>query len=1128
MKRYFIKWSSLISAAALLFAGCSNDATEDITPAGPTVKVTASAVIPETRVNVGEYSGSEYPVTWTAGDELAVVDLENNYGGNNGAAAPKFTLKSGDGEKQATFEGEIEEVDADYYAIYPYSALFQSNPDYPDFNVTFPETQKPTSNSVVDPAAVILVSNNAEMSGGSLKFSFQHIAAYAKLKLKNLKEGEISNVVFSAPQGTYIAGAYYYYYDGQPSKPLNSHAFNAITIDTENITVTEGACEVIFAMFPVSFGKFDVVVNYSDGSQMTRKCDGKTIKFDAGVVTGFTVDMAKEDEPEVEDPNRIDRLEKVKPGTYYLAGYSESYSYTSNSTPITITYAPYSYHLWTGAVSGTGNSNSDLRTVNYEYNREEATLTLNPELSEPDAAIAVKIELEAADGENTYYIKYNGKYLYSSQESTNRRMALGDSPAEWVFSDHEKGGLSITNNDVILGTAGAASDLLRSYKTPAGSLVYGICLFTEEVTTAGEPVPVPSLSVTPKSLSFSADGESKEVTLEVKNADVEQVQIDISGEGFTQQRSGNTITVTASKNTTDAVRKATMTITLDTLNATVELSQAKPSSGNENYTVDILNYAWTELSGTAYEDKTGLVGSASGALYSVTCGGTYSSIQLRSNDSKSGVVTTTSAGYVRKITVQWNSNTLPGTRQIDIYGSNSAYSSPADLFDTSSAGAKIGSLVCDTDTELDIEDDYQFIGFRSNSGALYLDEVQIAWETSGEPIPSLSVDPKSLNFAAEGGSQEVTLKVNNANVEDVAISIEGDGFSYNRSGSTVTVTASENTTDAERTATMNITLGTLKATVELSQEKPSSGDDDNPSVEIVFANQGYSNQTAVTSVSVYPATITFSKAGGSTAPTYYSADGGVRLYANNTFTISGATITKVEFTWSSASSNNTNTITSDSGSITDDYTTWTGSSSNLTFTLGATGQRRLMKMVVTYLQGSESGETPVDPTPDSDSFSITSGDVVSGTTFAQHTKTVDGRDWIITFGGNNLSVGSNGTNRSKCVLSGDNEKYAVPVTSSSIASAFANTSSISDISKIEYTYNGGSGDTATNVYLLYSSDNETFTQLNLTSGTQGGAIANEGVSFEFEKCSGYFAVLFVATNTSGNWRIDNVALTFSK
>ncbi len=159
-------------------------------------------------------------------------------------------------------------------------------------------------------------------------------------------------------------------------------------------------------------------------------------------------------------------------------------------------------------------------------------------------------------------------------------------------------------------------------------------------------------------------------------------------------------------------------------------------------------------------------------------------------------------------------------------------------------------------------------------------------------------------------------------------------------------------------------------------------------------------------------------------------------------------------------------------------------------------------------------------------FTITSGDVVNTSSYKTYSNTVSSRVWLITFGGNTISVGTNNKNRGNCNLS-DYSEYAVsPVTTSSVASAFANTTSLSNVKKIKYTFNGGSNQDNTNVYLLYSSDGTTFSQIALTSGTQGAAISS-GTEFEFAKCSGYFAVLFEATNSSGNWRIDDVELTFT-
>ena len=237
----------------------------------------------------------------------------------------------------------------------------------------------------------------------------------------------------------------------------------------------------------------------------------------------------------------------------------------------------------------------------------------------------------------------------------------------------------------------------------------------------------------------------------------------------------------------------------------------------------------------------------------------------------------------------------------------------------------------------------------------------------------------------------------------------------------------------------------------------------------------------------------------------------------------------IEYTIANPTEATLTASTEDSWITSIDYTT----SGKVTFNVAAqeTGAAARTGVITLSYSGAPDVEVTVNQAAGeggttTKTFTIKSADVVSNSTYAKYEGTVDSRNWIITFGGNNKSVGTNSSNRSKCTLS-SYSKYAVsPVTTSSIASAFASTTSISNVSKISYTFNGGSNQTNTKVYLLYSSDNTTFSQVTLTKGTQGADI-NSGTEFEFAKCSGYFAVLFVATNNSGNWRIDDVNLTFT-
>lgn len=159
---------------------------------------------------------------------------------------------------------------------------------------------------------------------------------------------------------------------------------------------------------------------------------------------------------------------------------------------------------------------------------------------------------------------------------------------------------------------------------------------------------------------------------------------------------------------------------------TVEPEPEQPEPGQGG--VDVLNNAFTGVGTvTVYTDWSGKTGT-SGAVYAGRSAGDSGTIQLRSSGSNEGVVTTASGGKVTKIAVKWNDKTN-AARTLDVYAKNSAYSSAADLFNSSNQGTKVATFkMTDGDQEIEINGDYTFIGFRSTSSALYLDEVKITWE----------------------------------------------------------------------------------------------------------------------------------------------------------------------------------------------------------------------------------------------------------------------------------------------------------------------------------------------------------------------------------------------------------------
>ena len=139
---------------------------------------------------------------------------------------------------------------------------------------------------------------------------------------------------------------------------------------------------------------------------------------------------------------------------------------------------------------------------------------------------------------------------------------------------------------------------------------------------------------------------------------------------------------------------------------------------------DTLNRSITGVSGTSYTSWSNK-SLNSDAVYAGQSAGGNESIQLRSKESTSGIITTASGGYAKKITVDWNEGT-DASRVLNIYGKNTAYSSPTDLYDDNKSGTLIGSITYGT-TEYVIEGNYEYIAVRSNNGALYLNSISFEW-----------------------------------------------------------------------------------------------------------------------------------------------------------------------------------------------------------------------------------------------------------------------------------------------------------------------------------------------------------------------------------------------------------------
>ncbi|MBQ6179550.1 MAG: Ig-like domain-containing protein [Bacteroidales bacterium] len=257
--------------------------------------------------------------------------------------------------------------------------------------------------------------------------------------------------------------------------------------------------------------------------------------------------------------------------------------------------------------------------------------------------------------------------------------------------------------------------------------------FNFMVTSIEVDQDIPALDVTPTSLNWAADETvSKTISVEINESGTYSVSPESDDNWNISDDGSGTITVSPKEANISTVNAKSLTLTIthdddDSLVEEVVCTQAKVSSGEPTAVTDILNQTLTGITGTNYTAWNGKT-SKSNAVYAGQSAGGNSSIQLRSSNSNSGVITTASGGKVTKIVVTWNSETSNG-RTLNIYGKNSAYSAATDLYDSAKQGTLLGTIVKGTSTELTITGDYSYIGFRSNSGAMYLSEVQITWTT---------------------------------------------------------------------------------------------------------------------------------------------------------------------------------------------------------------------------------------------------------------------------------------------------------------------------------------------------------------------------------------------------------------
>lgn len=243
-------------------------------------------------------------------------------------------------------------------------------------------------------------------------------------------------------------------------------------------------------------------------------------------------------------------------------------------------------------------------------------------------------------------------------------------------------------------------------------------------------------------------------------------------------------------------------------------------------TTDTLTSGELAATGTTYTAFSNVSGD-SGAVYAGQSAKDGSgNIQLRSKNSNSGIVSTASGGTIKSVTITVGS----GSNTVDIYGSNSAYTSASDLYDAEKQGTKIGST--STTKTISVSGDYAYVGIRSNNGALYLSSVAFEWDAGGSSTTTYNVT-NSVSNASISGTGKVA--------EDAALNLTFTANEHYTLPSSVSVTIGGSPylghtytrNEGNRTASFSVPSGVIKGDVVISGDSA-----EDPKYTITYTHDG--------------------------------------------------------------------------------------------------------------------------------------------------------------------------------------------------------------------------------------------------------------------------------------------------
>lgn len=305
------KYAFYIAAIALCACSKSEDAVSADTATEDCKIVTLTAVSDDTRVHFGEKEGDIYPVLWDADDQIHVTINAQDTGSGNRFISSHETTLSDDGRTASFAVKLVNTIAPDKYVYYAYTPIdkaylstnsthnggYYANPGEDRVRLWIPTIQTPSA-TAADRFAHIMygVSQDCGSYETDPTLHFSHWTAYGKLTLRNmaLDAGDAVKTV-TLTSDKYLTGGYVHHAltgATEDSSSTHSTELQLATSSVENILF--GCFAGVDGVNDLSNTKLKIQVVTENLVTFTRELDltGKTLKFEAGKLSAFAVDMA--------------------------------------------------------------------------------------------------------------------------------------------------------------------------------------------------------------------------------------------------------------------------------------------------------------------------------------------------------------------------------------------------------------------------------------------------------------------------------------------------------------------------------------------------------------------------------------------------------------------------------------------------------------------------------------------------------------------------------------------------------------------------------------------------------------------------------------------------------------------